>query len=526
MRKRISLTIRGFAFYYSYTLYEALMNSNTLSVKKLWYSLSLRVKLLMFFVAIVLAVSVIGLYSYTVAYKYIEEFQNTLQSHYRINTFLLELRKDYAALNLNMKSALPVDFTAARERQEQLHILLDWINRESNTGLEAYFQINALKNALGEYIGNSNNAIEERSSGGKNYIQPYYLAQRIFTYMEMYISDLQQIRLSEGWLYYYSLSRRSETTRALIIGIIACVALLSVRITFVFSRHFTAPIHTLAELSRRIASGELDVPLIDDPSHQSDEIGVLTASFNAMSKSIRTLVDDLTKKSFLEKKLHEEELEKESTLRTLRESQLISLQTQIKPHFLFNTLNTIARQAQLEKADESAALIRSLANLFRYNLISHQQTVTLETELAIVREYVDLQKKRFGERIQFKMLCAEGALNITIPPLIVQPFVENSVCHGIEPKIDGGILSIDVKKKKHRYVIRILDTGIGMDKETQKKLMDNKDDLMGGFTHGIGIRNVLMRLNLFYSGEERVEMHSKPGRGTLVILSLPTGRKV
>jgi len=496
-----------------------------LSIKLLWYRLSLRLKLLFFFVIIVLAVTVIGLYSYTVAYRYTDEFQKTLQSHYRINTFLLELRKDYESLNTIMKSSLPVDFEAVRDRQEKLNVQLDWINRESNTSQQAYFQINALRNALGVYIQKSNESIEEFAGGGRDYFQEYYMAQRIYFYMEKYLSDLQQIRLSEGWLYYYNLSRRSETTRWLVITIIACVALISLRFTFVFSRHFTAPIHTLAEFSRRIAAGELDVPLINDPSHQKDEIGVLTDSFNAMSLSIRTLVEDLREKSNLEKKLHEEELERESTLRALREAQLISLQTQIKPHFLFNTLNVIARQAQLEKADQSEALIRSLANLFRYNLVSHQQTVSLDQELAIIGEYIELQKKRFGERIGYRLNCTVNAQDILIPPLIIQPFVENSVCHGLEPKVEGGIVIVDIKVRNGRHIIRILDTGIGMDAETKASLTENRSDLMEGYTHGIGIRNVLKRLNLYYSGEERSVMYSKQGRGTLTVLSIPSDRK-
>lgn len=496
------------------------------SIKSLWYRLSLRAKLLIFFVVIVLAVTVIGLYSYTVAYRYTDEFQKTLQSHYRINTFLLALRKDYEQLNTSMKSTLPIDFTAVQESQEKLNVLLDWINRESNTSQQAYFQINALRNALGVYIQKSNESIKEYTQGGKDYFPEYYMAQRIYFYMEKYLSDLQQIRLSEGWLYYYSLSRRSETTRWLVIGIIAFVALLSLRFTFVFSRHFTAPIHTLAEFSRRIAAGELDLPLINAPSHQSDEIGVLTDSFNVMSQSIRTLVENLTEKSVLEKQLHEEELEKESTLRALREAQLISLQTQIKPHFLFNTLNVIARQAQLEKAEQSEALIRSLANLFRYNLVSHQQTVSLDQELAIIGEYIELQKKRFGERIQYRLNCAVNPSDIFLPPLILQPFVENSVCHGLEPKIEGGIVRVDIKERNGRYVIRIVDTGIGMDKETKLKLVASGSDLMEGFTHGISIRNVLKRLNLYYSGEERAALYSKPGRGSLTVISIPSIRKV
>ncbi len=495
------------------------------SFQRIWYRLSLRYKLLFFFILIIALVSFIGLYSYTIAYRYIDGFQLTLQSHYRINSFLLELRKDYAVLGTMLKSPMPVDIDSVYKSQERLTVMISQIFNESNTSLQAYFQINALQNALNAYIEKANLAIEGYSNGSRDYFQAYYSVQRIYTYMEMYISDLQNIRLTEGWLYYYSLAGKAATTRWLIIIVIACVALVSFRFTFMFSRHFTAPIHTLAELSRRIASGELDVPLIEDPGHKADEIGTLTSSFNVMSTSIRTLVEDLKQKSILEKKLHDEEMEKESTLRSLREAQLISLQTQIKPHFLFNIMNTIARQAQLEKADRTAELIQSMSNLLRYNLLSHQQSVSLDQELLIVHEYIELQRKRFGDRITFRMHCEIDATVLLVPPLIIQPFIENSVCHGIEPKIEGGRVHLDIKARGSRILIRIVDTGIGMDAPTKQALTEWTDRLMEGSTHGIGIRNVIKRLNLYYSGEERITIYSKHGRGTFVRISLPHDRR-
>jgi len=142
-----------------------------------------------------------------------------------------------------------------------------------------------------------------------------------------------------------------------------------------------------------------------------------------------------------------------------------------------------------------------------------------------VGEYIALQQKRFGDRIRFRLHCGPDARDIQIPPLIIQPFVENSVCHGLEPKVEGGIVCVDIKARNGRYVIRILDTGIGMDAETKASLTENRSDLMEGYTHGIGIRNVLKRLNLYYSGEERSVMYSKQGRGTLTVLSIPSDRK-
>lgn len=481
---------------------------------------SLRTRLFLYITLILTTLCITSLTTYTSAYRYIDSFRLNLKTHHRINAFLLLLREDYRELGNILKSGSESAPDDLKKRHTELESTMNHISEESNTSLNAWFQINALGNALAVYREKSLQAVGEFAEGKKDYFQAYYTAERIYKYMETYISDLQNIRLSEGWIYYSRLSEQAELARRLLIVIIAAISFLSFLFAANFSRSFTHPIHHLAELSRRMANGELDIPRLST-NHGEDEITVLTESFNMMSTNIRALVENLESKSALEKKLHEEELEKESTLRSLREAQLINLETQIKPHFFFNALNTIVRQAQLEKAEETAALIQSLANIFRHNLVSHQKSIPLEQELRAVSEYLSLQRRRFGDRIRFEVRNRAEGRTLLVPPLIIQPFAENSVCHGLEPLVRGGKLLVDIQTRGERLFIRIADNGTGMDREKLRALREGKGVEMEGSTEGIGIRNVIARLALYYGGAERFRMYSIRGRGTLTVIELP-----
>jgi sensor histidine kinase YesM len=462
------------------------------------------------------------MYASTLAYAYIGEFRATLQCQYRIHSFRTELAKHASALDGALKDSDSVDSSYLGEMQGNLRNLVYWLDRDATASVRAWFEVNALRNALAVYSDKANRAVAQKLAANDDYYIPYYNAQRIGMYMGHYLDNLQNILLSDGWMYYSMLDRKAEMTRWIILCSFFFIALVSLRFVFLFSKRFSGPIHSLAEISRRMASGDLDVALLAESEGECDEVGVLTSSFNTMSRNIRSMVEGLKNTSVLERKLHDEEMEKESTLRSLREAQLISLQTQINPHFLFNTLNTISRQARLEKADQTASLIQSLANLFRYSLLSYRQTVTLAQELSAVREYLDLQKRRFGNRLEYRIDGDVPLESIAIPALVIQPFVENAVCHGIEPLIAGGFVRVSVRRRDSLWRVRVFDNGCGMDAETLKCLRDGAFPPNGaGETSGLGFANVLKRIGLFYSGLGSVSVYSRKGRGTLAVISIP-----
>ena len=182
--------------------------------------------------------------------------------------------------------------------------------------------------------------------------------------------------------------------------------------------------------------------------------------------------------------LKEKELNEERLTRTKMEAELQALQAKINPHFLFNTLNSIASLiSENPKAAEST--VEKLSELFRYTLKSAEKnTVSVAEELEIVRTYLEIEKVRFGDRLQYEITCDESVREFMIPALIIQPLVENSIKHGIASEVHGGRILVQVSKADGNCLISVIDSGKGIDGARN--------------VNGFGLRSVEERLQLRY----------------------------
>src|SRR5690606_32361593 len=163
----------------------------------------------------------------------------------------------------------------------------------------------------------------------------------------------------------------------------------------------------------------------------NDEISFLALTFDRMRININNLIIEIQEKAQLERELQQNKL-------LLQESQLLGLQSQINPHFLFNTLNILSKKAYLEGAEETSDLLVSVAGLLRYNLKRLDRQVTLYEVLIVLKQYIEIQQARFTDRLNVHMEVDESCLNVKIPGLTLQPIIENAVIHAIEPEEDGG----------------------------------------------------------------------------------------
>jgi sensor histidine kinase YesM len=229
------------------------------------------------------------------------------------------------------------------------------------------------------------------------------------------------------------------------------------------------------------------------------------------------------------------EMKQKSELdKLLKELELKSLQNQINPHFLFNTLNTVSKMAYLEDAEHTSQLIESVAALLRYNLGDLNKASTLRDEVTIVKEYFFIQQTRFGDRIQFVTDIDEDCLDIEIPSLILQPLIENAFIHGVESYEENAVISLRIYRVEDDLIhVEIIDNGAGMKDQTIKKLSDYvnrkepeveelfEPEKSNGHSTGIGVKNVIRRLQLFYKRNEMVEIESEIGIGTTFRLMIP-----
>jgi two-component system LytT family sensor kinase len=199
--------------------------------------------------------------------------------------------------------------------------------------------------------------------------------------------------------------------------------------------------------------------------------------------------------------LEKQEKEKSQLALKNKEMQISLLKSQINPHFLFNTLNSISTLVHTSK-DQARKLITQLSDIFRYALDSHAgETVKLFHEIDFIENYIRIQQVRFGERLRFEKNIDSSCLGISIPPMILQPLVENSVKYGISPKEDGGTISLTVKRSGHIVFFEVKDNGLG---SKAMKVMD-------GSSSGVGMANTDLRLKSYYGPMSglRVKMNEK-----------------
>ncbi|WP_379160386.1 histidine kinase [Paenibacillus sp. sgz5001063] len=309
---------------------------------------------------------------------------------------------------------------------------------------------------------------------------------------------------------YEEIMSTTDKLNELGIQLVITAAVLSIIMAIWLSSSITGPIRRLVATAKQISKGRMDTKAPE--SINNDEISILCRAFNGMIDNIQELMAENIKS-----------LEKD---RLVKELELKMLQSQINPHFLFNTLNSIAKLAYLEGAAKTSDLTVSVSRLLRYNLQKLDQAVPLREEVEHVTEYINIQKARFRERITFVMDIEEQALEGMIPCLTLQPIFENAFVHGLEHMEEGAVLELSIRHDEGRVNIRISDNGVGMNRETVDRLMESIREEAPRFSGkgqstGLGTHNVFKRLHLFFEGEQRIEIDSSEGQGTAVLFRLP-----
>ncbi|OPH47318.1 hypothetical protein BC351_11525 [Paenibacillus ferrarius] len=336
------------------------------------------------------------------------------------------------------------------------------------------------------------------------------------TNMSKYISETTLTLISGEQntydAFYRKIIKRSEDIKKMGFWTLALVSLLLLLFSYRFVNSMTQPLLKLTQSARELSRGNFKNPI---EIKNNDEMTFLAITLDSMRMKIGNLIDDIQSKAQLEYDLHKHKL-------MLKESELKSLQSQINPHFLFNTLNMLSKEAYLAGADKTSELISSVAGMLRYNLRKLDSKVSLKDELEVLEEYLTIQKARFGERLRVVREIDEEALSIELPILILQPLAENAFIYAIEPAEEGGTLTIRVKNEETCVIVQVQDTGQGMDQEQLNRLLSNTENsAYKGHSTGIGIWNVIHRLQLFYGIEEIMDVESQLGMGTCMTLKLP-----
>lgn len=482
---------------------------NTVRRKLVFYSV---------LIIIVLASTTIYAFIYTgsVAKTYNELFGslydfNDVSKHfydtnYRIEAVLsLSLNREEADIeDIKANIARVVDET--RQLDQQYRSIKSWVGIEGLIGLmETYKSV-------------AEEVLDMFETGEGLLSQQYFDDAQELRKLKGYINDRLAEIMSEdivqSSVLYTKIQEQLNRNQLFFTTAFFCILIFNLIAVVYFARWLSKPISSLSRRTERIAAGDLNVS--DIKVNTDDELGVLAASFNKMAGNIRTLIVQITQKADVERKLKEEEMKNLKVMTELKQTELKVLQSQINPHFLFNTLNTIARLAMFEEADDTLKLIESTSELLRYNLGKiNREGVTLKDEIDNVKEYIYIQKTRFSDRIVFKFNIDESLLGSKAPYLVLQPLVENAIIHGIEPMEKSGELKLSVFEQDGSVVVKIEDNGVGMSRKDLDHV--NNDDS----PRSIGLSNVKKRIEYFFGRSNLLAVSSEKGRGTIVTITMP-----
>ena len=340
-------------------------------------------------------------------------------------------------------------------------------------------------------------------------------------YIEEYLEGLTQITAKEGAVKYQALRPWLNLQPALIVAIILVIISVLTAMARSLKRNVISPILQMAEDAERIAAGNFEGP--DVQTAGEEEISVLISSFNNMKHTTKESMETMRENRKLETRLHMEALRRTEAEKLLASARLDLLRNQIRPHFLFNTLNSIAGMAMLEDAETTEKMTRSLSNIFRYNLQTKEPFTTLQKELSILRDYLFVQKMRFGERLSYviRMDPAIDPDGTMLPVFVLQPLAENAILHGIMTREEGGTLEIGGKIERGAgtdyLILTVADNGEGMDERTLTRI---KSELPSASADHIGLRSVYQRIRSYYE-DGGVTIESAPQAGTTVTIRIP-----
>ncbi len=305
----------------------------------------------------------------------------------------------------------------------------------------------------------------------------------------------------------FSVTDTGEELRGLnvtIASILTVSLLIAVIIFVIISRVIGRVILPIQTLSRHMAGIRDVLPMPVDMGRRKDEVGALAAGFNEMTGRNRELVELL-----LEEKKRQEQLK------------LSLLQSQIKPHFLYNTLDTIYCLVLMGKKEEAGRMTKLLSDYYRHVLSNGMDWVLLFEEIKYTSNYLQIQSIRYNDILDFEICVEEEVENIKIPKLTLQPLVENAIYHGIKPLDRKGHIRVLVKQKEDIVYLRVQDDGVGLSGERFWEVLQKGAQSGDSF----GLRNVAERLQLYYGERCALELEEK-AQGTTILICIQTAAEI
>jgi sensor histidine kinase YesM len=486
-------------------------------LKKFLKPNTLQWKIILFSITIVLVMGVAGFYLFYKESRFLDDY-NHLVENILSTQQLSNLTNSNSEILQKYKATKSRNYIAQlNSNKETMNSVILGLSRSADSN-RLGSELADLKNLAMSYSDIINQLIFAEESDKERYIAD---AEKLLSNVSASIGRVYN-NLTEELRTAYKLFNANRTrTKNLAIIAFFIITLLNLISIFLFTNNLLKPINALTAAASEVSKGSFLIPSLNGKA-TTEEFNILTSAFIQMAESIKHYISDLNEKVDVERRLKEEEVKNERNLLLLKEAELFALQSQVNPHFMFNTLNIIAKIAYTEDANKTATIIGSMSKMLRYSLGSLKKVTTLDQEMTSLEDYIFIQKTRFADRLEYKKKLEIDISKITIPSLTIQPIVENAILHGIESKEEGGYVRIHIYTENMSVMIDIEDNGIGIPKEILDNIFSrNEKQAHKGHITGLGISNVKERLEILYGRQDLLEIFSEENRGTRVRIRLP-----
>lgn len=480
---------------------------------------SIRSRIISIFIIIIIILNIVFFLSFIRRDREIEIYQNNVDVNFKLNQLSLKITENSRHFDLLFQERNEENRELYQNSRSEIETLMSEIEPEISRDQKSKTFYRNLSNMLGYHDQLASDLLNSTVLNQSTY-QKLTDMDTLYSYMNSHTQNLINSYLAYHSSNYVNLlvdtQNRSKTIYAVVILISVAVFIFAV----LMANNILNTIEKLSSSARYLSLGHWEIEDIEEINYR--ELNILGQTFNLMKNNIRKYIKELKEKSELENKLNQEKMENIEKERLLKESQLLNLQMQMDPHFLFNTLNTVSRTAMFENAAETQNLIIAISKIMRYNLDHKGKMVEFKKEIEVLKAYLTIQETRFKEQMNFEINTNGDLENIKIPPMIIQPIVENSIIHGLADTDSEGKVLIEIERFNEKVEIRVKDNGIGIASDKLIEILDEKEQKTKNKEErdSLGILNVIKRLKLHY-GENLLKINSTINKGTEVIIEIP-----
>jgi len=480
---------------------------------------TIKQRLLFFYTLIMMIIALTSIYSFYTSLRMGRRVELLSSTELLMRNLRNQLGETKQALDQFLMLQRRENRDAVYERLDDLQSLVD--GRDLAYQNQEQLMVKDISFLLEKYSVQLKGVVEAKTIRDiVGYNEAYKAAERTASFIDMYIDKVLIENLNRRSNAYRFFSESYQQLQFFNFLLILLAVLLTVLLINLFTDALTRPVVHLARMADELSRGNFDVA--DVEVQTQDEIAITAHAFNEMKRSLRASIREMKEKAKIEKNLASQKLKNLEMQHLLKNAEIASLRSQMNPHFLFNSLNAGVQLAILEEAERTASFMTNLASLFRHNVRRLWRTNTIADEMKGLEFYSRLLAVRFGELYLLRLEIHPQLHSLKFPPMIFQPLVENSIIHGLKDSDTGGTITVRGLKEADRIKFSVQDDGSGIADDliepTLKPVHFSDEDFSS--QTGMGMRNVVLRLRLFFEREDIVHIYSKSGEGTIIEIEL------